>query len=539
MRPTSFRNALLILGIIVFYGLFAARLSLLMGGYQAQDFDKWFKYTKVAAYSGVLWVGRLVGEPEPPLFFLSGGTFVRAFGEVVGLKLAGACFIVLNCLSLHLCWICSRRILSDKERIFFLSFVATLPIFVLTSVVYAPDVLCFFFFFLICVLNLCLLDTTNIYKSVALMVASCAIQISGGFTKHTFLGIAPAMLIMSVYLAVKMRKTRLLAFAIPLVLFFAPTSVNYLIAKYNQSNQCYWVRLQPEPSGGIYFRSLLFPYLHDIDLFNAPMSSETMSSIKQIGIPINPRDTFVDEGIPIGVKNRLYTADHRPILANNHYSYPGLFNLAIYTDINNISRIRLLDTKAWGEVEGRRNMVNQRLQQGSVRLGTLFSLIFVISLGCFCVRIFIVLISRIVASQSRIIVTQPTAKTRQLKYSPLAVSQISRVLSLPPDKVQQLRHTLAGGITLSPGVIDFTLAVLIPALGYYGLLVGSMPFLSDSGDVYCAEYWWPRLIAPALLAFGIVGFWGLFRLAAYFHITTLVQVLICAQIILDISIFIF
>ena len=62
------------------------------------------------------------------------------------------------------------------------------------------------------------------------------------------------------------------------------------------------------------------------------------------------------------------------MLVNNRYSYPGLLNLALNSDLMNVTRRRLAGDNAF-TVTGPRRPVNQFFQQASVLLGALLTLV--------------------------------------------------------------------------------------------------------------------------------------------------------------------
>jgi hypothetical protein len=169
-------------------------------GFKAQDFATHIGFVhKIISGINPL---KISYETNPPLLFIIGATVIRTYGESLGLKVVASVFAILNCLSLHFLWLCSRLLLSYKISLIALLLIATLPSFVTTSVVFASDALVFFPFYLFCYLNVRLLES-NHEPHISILLASSLSQILGGLIKYSFLGIAPAVFFLFGYLTYK------------------------------------------------------------------------------------------------------------------------------------------------------------------------------------------------------------------------------------------------------------------------------------------------------------------------------------------------
>ena len=195
----------------------------------------------------------------------------------------------------------------------------------------------------------------------------------------------------------------------------------------------------PQPSGIMTFRSLLWPYAEDADLLAAPMYF----------------DPIEVDGTQIRV-----TADGHPdpngrpgyqLLVNNRYSYPGLLNLALNSDLMNITRRRLAGDNAF-TVTGPRRPVNQFFQRASVLLGALLTLIALASVAA------------------------------------VAVSWL-RTRNAP-----------------APDVVHFAIGVLLPAVTFVGLIVVMLPFVGY--ETYYGGFWLPRFFVAGVLVLGLAGAWA-------------------------------
>lgn len=449
------------------------------GGFLAQDFFIHLTFAR-RLFSGSF-ASELAGATNPPLLFLLAATAMRIFGEVLGIKLLAVAFAFLNCCALHLFWLCSARLLPQAPRLLALLFTATLPAFVTTSVVFAADALVCLPFFAFCYINLRLLEAPQ-QPTIKMLIGSSAVQVLGGLAKFSFLGIAPAALIFSGYLIYEKKCRPPKAFAVLLLLFLIPSAANFWILKSLQGTTAHEIQF-PTLTGEMTFRSLLWPYPRDLELFSAP---PYFDQIKSGGSQIQ---VSADGDAQIGGRPGF------TILVNNRYSYPALLNLSINSDVLNITHRRMVDSNAFAAA-GQLKHGNQLFQEASVILGSLYSLLVFIS------------VPALFFSASR-------ATFAATKYA-VASSWNEGALNSSP--------------------VDFSLAVLLPALTFYGLIVGLLPFVG--GEVYYGGYWLPRLVLPALPVFGLAAFWLVARASQsrllwyFFAALTILKVCfhICLQI---------
>jgi len=445
------RSNAILCAIYVLY-LFLALSIVARGGFRAQDFDVHLAFAK-RLLSGSF-PQSVVGATNPPLLYLLAATSMRIFGESAGIQLLAGVFALLNCLALHLFWLCSRRLLPQANGLLALLFLATLPVFVTTSVVFSADALVCLPFFAFCYLNLRLLEAPK-HPSIPMLMGSGAVQVLGGLAKYSFLGIAPAAFLFSWYLVHKRKCSGRQALAVFVLLFLLPSVINYSIFKSLKGSTSLGIEF-PIPSGAMTFRSLLWPYGRDVELFSAP---PYFDPIKSDGTQVR----VTPDGDPDARGRPGYT-----ILVNNRYSYPALLNLAINSDILNITHRRMADSNDFTRA-GPLVKRNQLFQMASVIFGALFSVLVAVSLAV-------------------------------LSWSALGLSRNPNDATAP-------------GFKAGPGAslpIDIALALVLPALGYFGLIVGLLPFVGI--DVYYGGYWLPRLVLPALLVFGLVAFWLLARI---------------------------
>jgi hypothetical protein len=427
-RVPGWKPALLIVGVY----LTLAFSIVAAGGFRAQDYDAHIGFLERGLTGG--WY--LKGLTNPPLLYLFAAAMIRLVGWGSALSVVSATFALLNAASLVILWRCAARVLTLRGSLLVTSWIATLPAFVTTAVVFASDALVILPFTLFCYLNLRLLE--SIRPSAALLVASPIAQVAGCLSKYAFIGVAPAAFVMAGVLAFKHRHRPALAAAAAMCVFAIPTAANVLVMDRLDANAGHNLTF-PEPSGVMTFRSLLWPYAHDVDLLAAPMYFDPIE-VAGSQIRVGP------DGRP--------DPDGRPgyeLLVNNRYSYPGLLNLALNSDLMNITRRRLAGDNAF-TMSGPRRPVNQFFQQASVLIGALLALIGLASMAA------------VAASWLR-----------------------TRILP-------------------APNALNFTIGVLLPALMFVGLIVVMLPFVGY--ETYYGGFWLPRFIVAGLLVFGIAGAWA-------------------------------
>src|SRR5271154_3868476 len=115
-------------------------------GYAAQDFGIHLMFTEEIASGRLpwdIWATPADSPPvtNPPLLFILGALSIDGLGRSHGIEIVAILLIIINLISVHVIWKLARLILSDSWNIWFVGFVATLPAYVITASVYAPDAL--------------------------------------------------------------------------------------------------------------------------------------------------------------------------------------------------------------------------------------------------------------------------------------------------------------------------------------------------------------------------------------------------------------
>ncbi len=407
-------------------------------GYKAQDFEGHLDNAKLILSGISPWD---LKATNPPLLYLSAAFFIKLFGELNGMKYLAILFTLLNAFGFYFFWYCLKDLFTKKFSLIVFGFLISIPAFISTSLIYSADALVLLPFFLFCFLNMKMLKSRKA-PSLKILLGSCLTQIVGGLSKFTFIGLAPAAGLITLYLAYQNKRNIRDVLIIFLFLFFIPTSINYSIMKSFHGLDRHHVTF-PHPCGDMSIRSLVFPYKNDLQLLSAPTYfDEIRIDGKQI--------TVTPEGNPDPNGRPGYT-----LLANNKYSYFGLLNLSLHSDILNIAKRRFKKDnsfRAFGEYKQK----NQVFQILSVFLGTILSFIFLFS---FCYWIF----------------------------------QFFKSIN---SKLLDLNNLLRSK------KLHYLIAMIFPALIFFTLIVGMLPFL---GEAYYGGNWLPRFTIPSLLIFSAFG----------------------------------
>ena len=131
-----------VFGIVIFVTYFCLVTRIITNeGYRAQDFELHLRLTQEILSGKSRW--EVEGTTNPPLLYMA-ALSMRAFGELWGIKIAAMLLALLNLVGLYLLSKLVRPLLSDSWKLWFVAFTATLPAYVITSVVYAPDALTIF-----------------------------------------------------------------------------------------------------------------------------------------------------------------------------------------------------------------------------------------------------------------------------------------------------------------------------------------------------------------------------------------------------------
>jgi hypothetical protein len=354
VRIQGSRPAIVIAGVY----LALAIGVVIAGGFRAQDFDAHVGFLE--RYLEGRWY--LKGLTNPPLLYLYSMAFVRLAGRAYAFPFISASFALLNTVSVVLFWRCATRVISARGSLMVTAWIATLPAFVTTTVVFASDALVILPFTLFCYLNLRLLEAEA--PAGVLLVASPLTQVWGCLSKYAFIGVAPAAFVVAAVLAFRHRGQPRLAIAAVCCVFLLPTAVNMWVMHRLDANAGHHLTF-PHPSGAMTFRSLLWPYTRDAELLAAPLYFDPIESGGQ-QVRVTP------DGLPDPAGRPGYR-----LLVNNRYSYPALLMLSLNSDIMNVTHRRLAGDNAF-TVAGPRRPVNQFFQRASVALGALMAVVGVV-----------------------------------------------------------------------------------------------------------------------------------------------------------------
>ena len=452
---------------------FLAGLIVNYEGYKAQDFGTHFGYVE-KILSGIPVFSVDYGTNPPALFYLT-SIYIKIFGLVSGLNYLIISFIIINCISLHIFWLCISKLLPEREAYYCLLFSATLPSFVATSVVYAGDALVFIPFFLFCYCCLLILEDDK-KLNIKIVIIICLIEMISGLIKYTLIILPVAMIFINYIFYKKYHLTYFIRLSVIIITVLVPLSSDlYFMNKFHGASS-HEIKF-PNLTGKISLRSLLGVYEKDWELFEAPLYFEPiMSDGKQIMVDHNGRE--VNNGRP-GYK----------ILVDNKYSYSGLLNLSIHTDIMNITHRRNVSRNGFSEYDAV-NVINNFFQKLSVYIGAILSFILLISIIYY------------------------------IYYNAYKLLKIWSNKQIYYNKD-----------------ILFMIALVVPAILFYFLIVGLLPFVNS--EVYYFGYWLPRLIMPSLLIFSSLMFWVLYKIKNFSYFFNLLYRLIIIKIFAQIFLQIF
>jgi hypothetical protein len=317
--------------------------------YVGQDYNQHMDYIRLIL-SGEKYP---FGLPDPPLLYLLGSLFVKIFGWRLGVSFYSIFVVVMNCFGLYILYEILKEYLEEKWRNLFILFIACLPVFVITSVVFAADGLVFFVFILYTCAAMKLFKTNAISEDlIKISLLLAFIQVSGTLLKFTFLSLVPASFLIAIFYLQKNKslkyKKKFLAFSIIFILPGLISLTSFFILSGPD-------KLGMKKSDGTMSIRSFVPYTRDSFILTAPsMGDPIVRDGKQINVDIYGKE---DPKGPPGFK----------ILIENYYSYPALVHLAIHTDIRNL---------ALGEMEPSRTRTdsNQFYQTVSVILALYLSI---------------------------------------------------------------------------------------------------------------------------------------------------------------------
>jgi hypothetical protein len=260
-------------------------------------------------------------------------------------EFAAAVFLLLNTGALWLLHDSSRRFIGNAGlRVAALALIAFAPVTLITTVVFAADAMAMPPFALLCWSLIRWSEVPSERSGVAYAaLAGCALAV-GNFAKFTFILLPLGVLVVGGLawrwrLASAKRLAVLAAFAVVapgLVGLWLDAKCRYELRDVPQQHRFTW-----SGTGEMTWRSLLGLKASDARIFNAP--------------------GYWDFTIVDGQKVL-------PLIADNHYSYPALLHLAIFTDVLDFSNGGSRNSGA------PRPEPQKTFSQWAVRLGLVFSL---------------------------------------------------------------------------------------------------------------------------------------------------------------------
>ena len=329
-----------IAAVMILLALAVQLSAALRGGAIGQDFPIHYGNMLLAAGSPIHWIFGAYQRTNPPLFYSVGALVFNVVGKDAWPYVIGVVNACLNVPALVGVYILSRWLLSRPVlRLALLCFVAFLPAFQITSVVFAADAYCQTPFLGALTAIVAFLSGRTGFRTMAVwLTAAVAVLVS---LKYTAVCLIPAGIVTFLIMGWIRRTTWRSA----LTAAITYTLVTGLLA-------AYWIKQQPAnisdhfdermghelgPSNQMNLRSILFFRNGDLSLLRGPTYWKLV-----VDGPRDPRSLF-----------------HA-----NHFSYPGLLCLATFSDVLNI-----FQPKPKGAPYGQRTKYKQRLTQVATNLG--------------------------------------------------------------------------------------------------------------------------------------------------------------------------
>jgi hypothetical protein len=329
-----------IAGVIILLALAVQISAALRGGAIGQDFPIHYGNMLLAAGSPVRWIFGAYQRTNPPLFCCFGALVFKAVGKDAWPYVIGVINACLNVPALVGIYVISRWLLTRPVlRLSLLCFIAFLPAFQITSVVFAADTYCQTPFVGALIAIVAFLSGRIGFRTMAVwLTAAVAVLVS---LKYTAVCLIPAGIVTFIVIGWIRRTTWRSALSAAIIY----TLVTGLLAGY-------WIKQQPAnisdhfeermgralgPSNQMNLRSILFFRYGDLSLLGAPAYWKLVADD-----PHDPRSLF-----------------HA-----NYFSYPGLLCLATFSDVLNI-----FQPKPKGVLYGQRTKYKQRLTQLASGLG--------------------------------------------------------------------------------------------------------------------------------------------------------------------------
>jgi hypothetical protein len=305
------RNEKWIVGAIL-AGFLAVCLNAIHNhGYDGQDFAFHRKYTECLLANPKAWFYKSM--TDRPLLYWIGGACVTLAHWNHGYLLASILFSISGTAALAIMYAASRRFIhSPLLRCSALAFIAFLPVTVVTTVVYAADTVALLPFALGGWSLVKASEATTPWPTFRYAALSGIALSIGSFGKATFLTLSLAALTSVALLLLWKKTTPSRSIFILLFCSLTPGLVGIWLAlecKQALRNEPQAHNFNWHGTGEMTWRSLLLPYRGDVRIFAAPSYWDK-----------DPDDSL-------------------PLLKPNHYSYPALLHLAIFTDISGYTNI--------------------------------------------------------------------------------------------------------------------------------------------------------------------------------------------------------
>lgn len=346
---------MVVLGLI-YVGFFLTGVRLIAaGGYHGQDFDYHCKLADRLLANPVGF--SYLGSADPPVLYAIAAVFRLVFGGGAWAA-TSVVLLCLNLASLHLCYLIAKRICrSDAVMFMGMSFLAWLPLTVITSVVFASDALtpAPFFAYVYCLVRILEAQDRAVFRRYCWYALGT--MLFAAVAKYTLVIFAPASVVLFVAVVLYRRPVREDAVFFFVSAVLVPSLALASVAVANPRHKLFSTTF-PHLSPALTLSTLLVPKAQDAYLLSAPNYWEPITEGgKQI--------TIDRDGTPSADGSLGYE-----LLVNNRYSYPALLNLAIHTNILNVGA---------GSMRSNRDVPPSPLlhavQVASVNLGVLFSLL--------------------------------------------------------------------------------------------------------------------------------------------------------------------
>ena len=182
--------------LIIIFLVLAISIAI-RGGFFGQDLSYHLHFTDMVFSGTPPW--RIHGSADPMLLYAIGALSEMLSWPNSTVLFASLLFCIENALAAFLLWRCAKRLLPRTYDAWYVAFLVTLPVFVITSVVFASDALVLLPFAVYCISAIRLLEERGVSGVIPLSLAACIAQIIGGLAKFTAVSLVPASALLSLY----------------------------------------------------------------------------------------------------------------------------------------------------------------------------------------------------------------------------------------------------------------------------------------------------------------------------------------------------